>query len=33
TLKLALMGRSPGQMKSMRHLNSMPAARVLLKKA
>ncbi|EFA0754064.1 DUF262 domain-containing protein, partial [Escherichia coli] len=23
----------PGQMKSMRHLNSMPAARVLLKKA
>ncbi|EFG5629018.1 TPA: DUF262 domain-containing protein, partial [Escherichia coli] len=25
--------RSPGQMKSMRHLNSMPAARVLLKKA
>ncbi|EEQ1626496.1 DUF262 domain-containing protein, partial [Escherichia coli] len=24
---------SPGQMKSMRHLNSMPAARVLLKKA
>ncbi|MEC6668914.1 DUF262 domain-containing protein, partial [Escherichia coli] len=26
-------GRSPGQMKSMRHLNSMPAARVLLKKA
>ncbi|EJM7757895.1 DUF262 domain-containing protein [Escherichia coli O157:H7] len=26
-------GRSLGQMKSMRHLNSMPAARVLLKKA
>ncbi|MCV5870933.1 DUF262 domain-containing protein, partial [Escherichia coli] len=25
--------RSLGQMKSMRHLNSMPAARVLLKKA
>ncbi|EFC4339838.1 TPA: DUF262 domain-containing protein, partial [Escherichia coli] len=24
---------SLGQMKSMRHLNSMPAARVLLKKA
>ncbi|HEI4067316.1 TPA: DUF262 domain-containing protein, partial [Escherichia coli] len=26
-------GRSLVQMKSMRHLNSMPAARVLLKKA